>query len=223
MSSCLVELIDISKSYPSGPERLPVLQHLDLRVVQGEFIAVMGPSGSGKSTMLHILGCLDRPDTGMYRLDGRNMLAATDSELSHIRARQIGFVFQTFNLIHNLSVQENVELPFLYGAVVNGGSAAKILAAIEQVGLSDRIGHKPFQLSGGEMQRAAIARAIAADPAIILADEPTGNLDSATGKEILDLFETLNTAGATIVMVTHNREVAARAGRVMRLHDGRFI
>ena len=223
MSPCLVELIDISKSYPSGPERLPVLQHLDLRVVQGEFIAVMGPSGSGKSTMLHILGCLDRPDTGMYRLDGRNMLAATDSELSHIRARQIGFVFQTFNLIHNLSVRENVELPFLYGAGVNGGSAAKILAAIEQVGLSDRIGHKPFQLSGGEMQRAAIARAIAADPAIILADEPTGNLDSATGQEILDLFETLNTAGATSVMVTHNKEVAARAGRVVRLHDGRFI
>ena len=222
MSYCLVELVDISKSYPFGSKRLPVLQHLNLRIVRGEFVAVMGPSGSGKSTMLHILGCLDRPDTGTYRLDGRNMLAATDSELSQTRARQIGFVFQTFNLIHNLSVRENVELPFLYGAGVNGGSAAKILAAIEQVGLAERIGHKPFQLSGGEMQRAAIARAIASDPAIILADEPTGNLDSTTGREILDLFEALNSGGATIVMVTHNTEVAARAARVVRLHDGRF-
>jgi putative ABC transport system ATP-binding protein len=222
MPSHLVELKNISKSYAVGPGRLPVLRQVDLFVEPGEFVAVMGPSGSGKSTLLHILGCLDRPDAGSYRLDGRNMLAANDSALSQIRARQIGFVFQTFNLIHNLTVYENIELPFIYSAASNGNTETRVLAATERVGLSDRLTHKPYQLSGGEMQRAAIARAVAPNPRLILADEPTGNLDSATGREILDLFETLNAGGATIVMVTHNEAIAARAGKVMVLHDGRF-
>ncbi|KPJ78864.1 MAG: macrolide ABC transporter ATP-binding protein [Deltaproteobacteria bacterium SG8_13] len=218
----MVEMTAITKSYTVGYGRLPVLRKVNLTIRQGEFVAVMGPSGSGKSTMLHILGCLDRPDSGSYLLDGRDILAATDSELSQTRARRIGFVFQTFNLIHNLSVKENVELPFLYHAAQNGDGETRILSAIEQVGLAGRIAHKPYQLSGGEMQRAAIARAIATDPRLLLADEPTGNLDSSTGREILDLFETLNDAGATIVMVTHNQDVAGRAGRVMTLNDGRF-
>jgi ABC-type lipoprotein export system ATPase subunit len=222
MASCLVELIDVCKSYPIGASSVSVLKNVALKVVRGEFVAVMGPSGSGKSTLLHLLGCLDRPDSGRYFLDGRDMLLASDSELSHTRARHIGFVFQTFNLIHNLDVYENVELPFLYAIEQNGDPGPRIKAAIEKVGLADRIKHKPYQLSGGEMQRAAIARALAVDPKLILADEPTGNLDSDIGREILGLFRTLNAGGATIVMVTHDRQVAACAGRVMVLNDGRF-
>jgi len=222
MSSVLVRLTGIFKSYSMGPLAVSVLQNLDLIVKNGEFLAVMGPSGSGKSTLLHILGCLDRPDSGSYFLDGRNMLDATDSELSHTRAHHIGFVFQTFNLIHSLDVFENVELPFLYSSENNGDFRSRIEKAIEQVGLTDRTAHKTYQLSGGEMQRAAIARAVAVDPKLILADEPTGNLDSTTGHEILRLFQTLNNHGATIVMVTHDEKVAAYAQRVIILNDGSF-
>ncbi len=222
MAARLVDLTNVFKSYTVGPSTVSVLKNVDLSVARGEFVAVMGPSGSGKSTLLHILGCLDRPDSGRYFLDRRNMLNATDSELSRTRAHQIGFVFQTFNLIHNLDVYENVELPFLYSARQNGSSESRIKAAIGQVGLTGRITHKPFQLSGGEMQRAAIARAVAVDPKLILADEPTGNLDAATGREILNLFQALNEKGATIIMVTHNQSVAAYARRVMNLNDGRF-
>ena len=222
MSSRLVHLTKIFKSYPIGPLTVSVLKNVDLIVKNGDFVAVMGPSGSGKSTLLYILGCLDRPDSGSYFLKGRNMLDATDSELSHARAHHIGFVFQTFNLIHSLDVFENVELPFLYSVEKNGDCRSRIEKAIEQVGLTDRITHKPYQLSGGEMQRAAIARAVAADPKLILADEPTGNLDSATSHEILRLFQTLNARGSTIVMVTHDQNVAAYARRVINLNDGSF-
>jgi len=222
MSSCLVHLTQIFKSYSLGPSTVSVLKNVDLIVKNGEFVAVMGPSGSGKSTLLYILGCLDRPDSGSYLLEGRNMLDATDSELSHARAHHIGFVFQTFNLIHSLDVFENVELPFLYSAEKNGDFRSRIEKAIEQVGLTDRITHKPYQLSGGEMQRAAIARAVAVDPKLILADEPTGNLDSGTGHEILRLFQALNARGTTIVMVTHDENVAAYARRVKILNDGSF-
>ena len=222
MPSSLVHLTNIFKSYSIGPSTVSVLKNVDLSVKNGEFVAVMGPSGSGKSTLLYILGCLDRPDSGSYLLEGRNMLDATDSELSHARANHIGFVFQTFNLIHSLDVFENVELPFLYSAEGNGDFKSRIEKAIEQVGLTDRITHKPYQLSGGEMQRAAIARAVAVDPKLILADEPTGNLDSGTGHEILRLFQALNARGATIVMVTHDEKVAAYARRVIILNDGSF-
>ena len=220
MSSYLVHQTKIFKSYAIGPFTVPVLKNVDFIVENGEFVAVMGPSGSGKSTLLHILGCLDRPDSGSHLLEGRNMLDATDSELSHTRAHHIGFVFQTFNLIHHLDVFENVELPFLYASGKNGDATSRVEKAIAQVGLSDRITHKPYQLSGGEMQRAAIARAVAIDPKLILADEPTGNLDSATGREILRLFQDLNSRGATIVMVTHDENVAAYAQKVVILNDG---
>ena len=222
MSSRLVHMTNIFKSYPVGPLTVSVLKNVDLIVKNGDFVAVMGPSGSGKSTLLYILGCLDRPDSGSYFLKGRNMLDATDSELSHARAHNVGFVFQTFNLIHSLDVFENVELPFLYSDENNGDCRSRIEKAIEQVGLTDRITHKPYQLSGGEMQRAAIARAVAADPKLILADEPTGNLDSATSHEILRLFQTLNASGSTIVMVTHDQNDAAYARRVINLNDGSF-
>jgi len=222
MSSSLVRLTNIFKSYLIGSSSVSVLKNVDLRVKSGEFVAVMGPSGSGKSTLLYILGCLDRPDSGTYLLQDRNMLDATDSELSHVRAHNIGFVFQTFNLIHSLDIFENVELPFLYSSEQNGDYKSMIANAIEQVGLTDRITHKPYQLSGGEMQRAAIARAVAVGPKLILADEPTGNLDSGTGHEILRLFQALNAGGATIIMVTHDENVAAYAERVIFLNDGSF-
>jgi len=222
MPSDLVHLTDISKSYSIGPVTVPVLKNVALIVNRGEFVAVMGPSGSGKSTLLNILGCLDSPDSGSYLLKGRNMLNTSDSELSHTRAHHIGFVFQTYNLIHSLDVFENVELPFLYSAKETGDFRSRIEMAIEQVGLSERTAHKPYQLSGGEMQRAAIARAIAVDPKLILADEPTGNLDSTTGDEILRLFQALNARGATIIMVTHDENVAAYASRVIILNDGSF-
>jgi len=222
MPSDLVHLTDISKSYSIGPVTVPVLKNVALIVNNGEFVAVMGPSGSGKSTLLNILGCLDSPDSGSYLLKGRNMLNTSDSELSHARAQHIGFVFQTYNLIHSLDVFENVELPFLYSAKENGDFRSRIEMAIEQVGLSERTAHKPYQLSGGEMQRAAIARAIGVDPTLILADEPTGNLDSTTGDEILRLFQALNARGATIIMVTHDENVAAYASRVIVLNDGSF-
>lgn len=222
MPSDLVHLTNISKSYSMGLVTVPVLKNVDLIVDSGEFVAVMGPSGSGKSTLLNILGCLDSPDSGSYLLKGRNMLNTSDSELSHARAHHIGFVFQTYNLIHSLDVFENVELPFLYSAKENGDFRSRIEMAIDQVGLTERTAHKPYQLSGGEMQRAAIARAIAVDPKLILADEPTGNLDSTTGDEILRLFQALNAKGATIIMVTHDENVAASASRVIVLNDGSF-
>jgi len=222
MPSDLVHLTHISKSYSIGLVTVPVLKNVELIVNSGEFVAVMGPSGSGKSTLLNILGCLDSPDSGSYLLNGRNMLNASDSALSHARAHHIGFVFQTYNLIHSLDVFENVELPFLYSAKENGDFRSRIEMAIDQVGLTERTAHKPYQLSGGEMQRAAIARAIAVDPKLILADEPTGNLDSTTGHEILRLFQALNARGATIIMVTHDETVAAYASRVIVLNDGSF-
>ena len=222
MPSDLVHLTHISKSYSIGLVTVPVLKNVSLIVNSGEFVAVMGPSGSGKSTLLNILGCLDPPDSGSYLLKGRNMLNTSDSELSHARAHHIGFVFQTYNLIHSLDVFENVELPFLYSAKENGDFRSRIEMAIDQVGLTERTAHKPYQLSGGEMQRAAIARAIAVDPKLILADEPTGNLDSTTGHEILRLFQALNARGATIIMVTHDETVAAYASRVIVLNDGSF-
>jgi putative ABC transport system ATP-binding protein len=183
----------------------------------------MGASGSGKSTLLYILGCLDRPTNGTYFLDGQDVSHTTDRELSHIRANRIGFIFQTFNLLPQLNIYENVEVPFLYGSFDGEEIEERVIRAIRQVGLLNRLKHRPSELSGGEMQRVAIARAICMEPVLILADEPTGNLDSQTGLDILKIFEELHDHGATILMVTHAREVATFAGRKLTLRDGQFI
>jgi putative ABC transport system ATP-binding protein len=223
VTGTLIELSGICKEYPIGDRRIPVLKGIDLTVAHGDFLAVMGPSGSGKSTLLHIIGSLDRPDSGRYRYQGKSMLECSDKELSAFRSQTVGFVFQTFNLISGLSVLANVMLPFLYSPVSKAEAKQRAARAIDQVGLSDRSDHRPSELSGGEMQRVAIARAIAIHPSLILADEPTGNLDSATGMEILDLLKTLNSTGVTILMITHDAGVASLARRMIILKDGEII
>ena len=213
---------DLHRSYPMGEARLAALRGVSLSIERGEHVALMGPSGSGKSTLMHLIGCLDRPTSGSYRLEGRPVEGLSDEELSALRNRTIGFVFQAFYLIPELSVLENVETPLLYrgvGAAERGERAAR---ALEAVGLSGRSRHRPVQLSGGERQRVAIARAIVGEPSILLADEPTGNLDSRTGAAITELLETLHAGGATLVVVTHDPALAARAGRVLQLRDGRL-
>lgn len=220
--SLLISVRRLSKVFHVGSSVIYGLKDVDIHLDKGEFVSIMGPSGSGKSTLLYILGCLARPTSGEYFLDSRDISRASDTKLSHVRANQIGFVFQTFNLLPQLNVFENVELPFLY-ASQKGFSEDKVVRAIEHVGLIDRLKHKPAELSGGEMQRVAIARALVIGPSLILADEPTGNLDSSNSKEILDIFQDLHEKGATIVMVTHDDEVASRAQRVLTLKDGEFI
>jgi putative ABC transport system ATP-binding protein len=219
----LIEAAGIHKKFSIGSATIHVLKGIDTYIDRGEFVAIMGPSGSGKSTLLYILGCLDRPTSGTYLLEGRDVSQASDKELSHLRANQIGFVFQTFNLLPHLSLVENVGLPFLYSALDDQAAKERVMSAVQRVGLSDRIAHRPTELSGGEMQRVAIARALAIEPNLILADEPTGNLDSKTSLEILALFQGLHESGSTIVMVTHDREVASYAQRVLVLKDGKFI
>jgi putative ABC transport system ATP-binding protein len=192
-------------------------------MVKGEFLAVMGASGSGKSTLLNIIGCLDRPTTGSYLLDGVDVLKSSDDQLSHMRSRYLGFVFQTFNLISNLTVVENVELPFLYHAINQNQINEQVLTAIDQVGLSNRINHRPAELSGGEMQRVAIARALAIQPKLILADEPTGDLDSVNSRDIMLLFKRLHNQGGTIILVTHDPQVASFADSCVTISDGQII
>ncbi len=221
--SYLIEASGIYKEFSIGSSVISVLKGIDIHVKREEFIAIMGPSGSGKSTLLYILGCLDRPTSGTYLLDGRDVFGASDRELSRIRANRIGFVFQTFNLLPHLNLFENVELPFFYLSFDDHGAKERVMTAVQRVGLADRLRHKPTELSGGEMQRVAIARALVIEPALILADEPTGNVDSKTSLEILELFQKLNDGGSTIVMVTHDSEVASHAQRVLVLKDGKFI
>jgi len=218
----IVEARSLSKSFALAGREVPVLHALDLAVERGDFVAVTGASGSGKSTLLHILGGLDRPSEGSYRFDGRDMSALDDDERSRLRASHIGFVFQSFHLLPQLSVLENVALPFLYAPARARDARERAGAALAKVGLSHRLAHRPSELSGGEMQRAAIARAIVVDPELVLADEPTGNLDSTTGAQILDVLAALNDAGTSLVLVTHDHDVAARARRRMHLKDGRF-
>ena len=200
-----------------------MLDALTFSVHAGDFIAVMGPSGSGKSTLLNILGCLDRATAGTYLLEGIDISRASDDRLSEIRGRTFGFVFQSFHLIDNLNVYDNVTMPFLYAPAAPANIHKKTVQAIESVGLADRMQHHPHELSGGEMQRVAIARALVNQPKIILADEPTGNLDSATGTAIMKLLKNLNRNGTTLILVTHDHEIAAWAGRTMTLRDGQFI
>jgi putative ABC transport system ATP-binding protein len=223
MKTPIIEAGAIVKTYQKANVRIPVLRGIDLRMFEGEFLGVMGASGSGKSTLLNIIGCLDRPTTGSYRLDGVDVLHASDDQLSRLRSRYLGFVFQTFNLIPNLTVFENVELPFLYRSNDPGTVSKRVQAAVSQVGLSGRMDHRPAELSGGEMQRVAIARALAIDPKLILADEPTGNLDSQNSKEIMGLFKRLHDQGSTIILVTHDPRVAAYADSWVTIDDGRII
>ena len=217
----LVRLEDVRKVYHMGTTLVPALAGVTLTIREGDFVAIMGPSGSGKSTMLNLLGCLDRPTSGHYLLKGHNVGEMDDDRLSDLRLRELGFIFQSFNLIPQLTVQENIELPLYYLGWEAEASRARAVELAEMVGLADRIDHRPMELSGGEQQRVAVARSLVNDPAIILADEPTGNLDSATGRQIMELLTDLNRRGKTIVMVTHESDVAACARRRLHMLDGR--
>lgn len=220
MSHLILETEAITKTYRLGKIYVPVLHGIDLSVEQGEFAAIMGPSGSGKSTLLNIIGCLDRPTSGRVMIDGIDTSTLSDNELAVIRGRKIGFVFQTFNLVARLSAQRNVEMPMIYQDVPRIARALRARELLTMFGLSDRMDHKPTEMSGGQRQRVALARALANDPALILADEPTGNLDSRTGKEILRILEDLNGRGRTILIVTHDNEIAGKCDRIIRLKDG---
>jgi putative ABC transport system ATP-binding protein len=218
----VAQLRGVTKVYykPDGSVLVEALRGVDLEIPQGQYLAIMGASGSGKSTLMNVLGCLDRPTAGDYTLQGQPVASLSDEALSHMRGRKIGFIFQAFNLISQLTVEENVETPLLYQGIGQAPRRKRAIEALELVGLGDRLGHRPNQLSGGQQQRAAIARALAAEPVILMADEPTGNLDTATGEAILKLFDELHAKGMTIIMVTHGDEVAERCERVIRMRDG---
>ena len=218
----VIETQRLARTYHMGDTEVRALRGVNLRIAAGEFVALMGPSGSGKSTLMHLLGCLDTPSAGSYRLEGRDVSALSHDERARLRNSRIGFVFQTFNLLPLLSALDNVALPLLYQGRAPDVEA-RAATALEQVGLSSRIGHRPAELSGGERQRVAIARALVAEPALLLADEPTGNLDSKTGEEILGLLGDLHAAGRTLLLVTHDAGVAAHAERVVRMQDGRIV
>lgn len=216
------ELREVRKIYykPDGSVLVEALAGVDLAIPQGQYVAVMGPSGSGKSTLMNILGCLDQPTSGQYLLDGRDVSRMSDEDLSRYRGEKIGFVFQAFNLISQLRIEDNVEVPLFYQGVARQERQERVRAALEVVGLHDRIGHRPMELSGGQQQRAAIARALVTQPSVLMADEPTGNLDSATGESILKVFDDLHKIGITIIMVTHDESIAERCQRVVRFRDG---
>lgn len=219
----VIEAKQLKKSYKMGHGLVHALHQADLQVRRGDSVAIMGPSGSGKSTLLHLLGCLDSPTEGHYILNGEDISRLSDQDLALIRASKIGFVFQSFNLIPQLNVYENVEVPFLYQNVDKEKIHRRILESVDRVGLSHRLYHLPSELSGGETQRVAIARALAIDPLIVLADEPTGNLDSATGKTILKLFKDLNEQGVTIILITHDEHVGTYCQRIVRMRDGKIV
>jgi putative ABC transport system ATP-binding protein len=219
----MIELKNVHKVYPMGEVSVPALRGINLTIHPGEFVAIMGPSGSGKSTLMHLLGCLDLPSDGVVQLDGKDITKLDEDTLAQIRGKKVGFVFQTFNLIPTLTAQENVELPLFFQGVPREKRRARAAELLRKVGLDGRLHHKPAQLSGGERQRVAIARALANDPEIILADEPTGNLDSESGEAILELLAQLHREGKTIILVTHNPEAAAYAQRIVRIRDGRLV
>ena len=221
MSRAIIDLEDATRTYDLGRVQVHALAGASMRVDEGEFVAIIGPSGSGKSTLMNILGCLDRPTSGRYVLDGTPVEELDDDGLAVVRSRMIGFVFQSYNLLPRTSALENVATPLLYQGVPKKERLARARAALERMGLGDRLDHEPNELSGGQQQRVAIARALVTEPRLILADEPTGNLDSHTGEEVLDLFRELNAAGATIVLITHDADVAVRAGRQIHVLDGR--
>ena len=216
----VIRVRDLHKDYRMGSDMIHALNGVDCAIHANEYVAVMGPSGSGKSTLMNIIGCLDRPTSGEYWLSGENVSMLGDKSLARVRNRRIGFVFQTFNLLPRASALQNVEIPLMYGGVGRRQRRARARDTLERVGLKDRMKHKPSELSGGQRQRVAVARALVNEPEILLADEPTGNLDSRTGEDIMDLFDTLYHAGQTIILVTHETHIANRAHRHVQLHDG---
>lgn len=219
----MITLADLSKTYHVGDSEVHALESVNLHVSSGEHVSISGPSGSGKSTLLHIVGCLDRPTSGRYTLDGKDTGALSELERSRLRRDRIGFVFQFFHLLPRLTAIANVELPMLFAGVPPAERRAKALSALEAVGIAERKTHRPEQLSGGERQRAAIARAVVMNPSVLLADEPTGNLDRHSAVEVMELLESMNRKGLTLVVVTHDPEIAERAERVVRMSDGKIL
>jgi putative ABC transport system ATP-binding protein len=218
----VIQLLGVGKTYRTGSMLVEALRDVTLSIGSGEYVAIMGPSGSGKSTLMHILGCLDVPSTGHYLLAGDDVGQLSENQLAEIRNRRVGFVFQQFNLLAGMSAWRNVELPLCYGGARRSERHARAVEQLDRVGLADRIEHRPGELSGGQQQRVAVARALVTDPALILADEPTGNLDSASTEDILNLLDALHGQGRTVVLITHEHDVADRAERVIQLRDGRI-
>jgi putative ABC transport system ATP-binding protein len=218
----IVQLRHVSKTYRSGHLAVDAVRDVSLELLHGEYVAIMGPSGSGKSTLMHILGCLDSPSSGSYHIAGTDVSGMSELELAQVRNERIGFVFQQFNLLPSMSAWRNVELPLCYAGLARAERRDRAMAALERVGLSDRVDHRPGELSGGQQQRVAVARALVTDPALLLADEPTGNLDSHSSKDVLALFAELHEAGRTIVLITHEPEVAQAAGRTLHIRDGKI-
>jgi len=216
----MIEMNNITKSYQMGSQVVHALRGIDLHVRAGEFVAIMGPSGSGKSTLMNLIGCLDGPTSGSYQLNGEDVSQLSDNDLARVRNREIGFVFQQFNLLPRTTALKQVALPLMYAGISRHERFDKASAALDRVGLADRLEHRPDELSGGQQQRVAIARALATTPSLLLADEPTGALDTRTGQEILTLFKTLNTQGITVAVITHDPEVAAHAQRIIWIRDG---
>ena len=219
----MLEVRNLIKTYKTGDFEFRALNNISLKVEKGEFTAIMGASGSGKSTLMNILGCLDKMNSGEYILNGQNISILNDNELAYIRNKEIGFVFQSFNLIPRINLLENVQLPMMYAGIPAKERKEKALYALEKVGLSDRVKHLPNEISGGQKQRAAIARAIVNSPAVIMADEPTGNLDSKSSEDIMRIFQDLNKEGATILMVTHENDIADHTNRIVRFRDGEIL
>jgi putative ABC transport system ATP-binding protein len=219
----LIDMRDIEKTYVVGEDRVRALRGVTFSIERGEYVAIMGPSGSGKSTLMNLIGCLDTPTAGSYLLNGALVQGMSDDDLARVRNREIGFVFQTFNLLPRTSALLQVELPLVYSGLARKERRERAEKALEHVGLTDRAGHKPNELSGGQRQRVAIARALVTGPSLLLADEPTGNLDSQTGEDIMKLFRVLNEAGNTIILVTHEEDIAANARRIIRIRDGKIF
>ncbi len=219
----MIQVSNLTKIYSTGAEPVAALKNVNLEVKTGEFVSIMGPSGSGKSTLMNLLGCLDTPTSGSYKLDGIEVSTLNDNSMARVRNRKIGFIFQNFNLLPRMTVLRNVEVPMLYAGINARERTRRAVSALERVGLANRVGHRPNQISGGQVQRVAIARALVNEPSVLLADEPTGNLDTRSGEEIMAIFQDLNRGGATIVLVTHERDIALHSSRIFHFRDGSLI